>query len=90
MRTLHRATAACSAVVDPVLGFDQAAFDAQMGADTFPLAHNYEFVFSENVTAPIPEPRTYAMMLAGLMPIGWMARRRIGWQAEPVAPTRRG
>jgi hypothetical protein len=28
------------------------------------------------VTAPIPEPETYALMLAGLGLVGFMARRR--------------
>jgi len=30
----------------------------------------------EMVTAPIPEPETYALMLAGLGLVGFMARRR--------------
>ena len=30
----------------------------------------------ELVTAPIPEPETYALMLAGLGVVGFMARRR--------------
>lgn len=29
-------------------------------------------------TAPIPEPETYAMLLAGLLAIGFVARRRAG------------
>ncbi len=32
--------------------------------------------FTYNSTAPIPEPETYAMMLAGLGMLGFMARRR--------------
>jgi hypothetical protein len=28
------------------------------------------------VTGPIPEPQTYALMLAGLLGVGWVARRR--------------
>jgi hypothetical protein len=31
---------------------------------------------SVNFAAPIPEPETYAMLLAGLGVVGWMARRR--------------
>jgi len=31
---------------------------------------------SVNFTAPIPEPETYALLLAGLGAVGWVARRR--------------
>ena len=31
---------------------------------------------SVNFTAPVPEPETYALMLAGLSVVGWAARRR--------------
>lgn len=33
------------------------------------------------VFAPVPEPETYAMLLAGLVLIGFTARRRSSWQA---------
>lgn len=35
--------------------------------------HNFSFT---NVQAPIPEPSTYALMLAGLGAVGFLARRR--------------
>ena len=30
----------------------------------------------DSVAAPVPEPETYALMLAGLAAVGWTARRR--------------
>jgi PEP-CTERM motif len=36
----------------------------------------YQLHFGTNLAAPIPEPSTYALMLAGLGAIGFMARRR--------------
>lgn len=64
----------CSAWVDPSFAFDQASFDQQMGNDTFALNEYYQFAFSPNV--PVPEPETYAMLLAGLGLVGALARRR--------------
>lgn len=33
-------------------------------------------ILQEGVTRPIPEPQTLALLLAGLVPIAWWARRR--------------
>jgi hypothetical protein len=32
--------------------------------------------YSQSITAAVPEPETYAMMMAGLGMVGWMSRRR--------------
>jgi hypothetical protein len=32
--------------------------------------------YSQTITAAVPEPETYAMMMAGLGLVGWMSRRR--------------
>jgi hypothetical protein len=45
----------------------QFTFDGQVQDQTYTI---------EMVTAPIPEPETYALMLAGLGLVGFMARRR--------------
>ena len=41
----------CQAVADPGLTFDQAAFNAEMGSNTFPLAEYYSIEYSPNLTA---------------------------------------
>ena len=68
------ASAGCTGWVDPSFTFDQAAFDQQMGTNTYRLDDYYQIVFSPNV--PVPEADTYALMLAGLGLVGWVARRR--------------
>jgi hypothetical protein len=39
---------------------------------------NTDFVVADVTVGAIPEPETYALMLAGLGLVGWMARRRRG------------
>ncbi|MCU6496952.1 PEP-CTERM sorting domain-containing protein [Rugamonas sp. A1-17] len=36
------------------------------------------FLEQVTITAAVPEPSTYAMLLAGLAGLGWLARRRVG------------
>jgi hypothetical protein len=64
----------CSKTADPVLGFDQAAFDASQGADTFALADHFGLQVSEGVA---PEPRGDALCLgaiASLAVAAWTRR----------------
>ena len=67
------ASARCAAQVDPFLGFDQAAFDAVMGADTFVLNDYYRFVVSENV---VPVPPAVWLFGSGLLGLIGIARYR--------------
>jgi hypothetical protein len=39
---------------------------------------NTDFIVADVTVGAIPEPETYALMLAGLGLVGWMARRRRG------------
>lgn len=66
------ASVRCSARVDPFLGFDQAAFDAIMGANTYALADYYRFVVSENV---VPIPPAVWLFGSGLLGLIAVARR---------------
>ena len=52
-----------------LFGLSASVSDATGGFETF-------FVASAGVTPPIPEPQTYALMLAGLGAVGFMAFRR--------------
>jgi hypothetical protein len=69
-----RASAGCTAQVDPHIRFDQAAFDQQMGDQTFVLDDHYRFAFSQNL--PVPEPAALPLMAAGLVGVALAVRRR--------------
>ena len=44
----------CSAVLDPLINFDQATADAILGANTFPLADYFEIEYSGNLNVDGP------------------------------------
>lgn len=50
-------------------------------ADIRSIAFKGNYVVADDFTftTPVPEPETYAMMLAGLGLVGWLARRRQNW-----------
>jgi hypothetical protein len=65
--------------VDPLFEFDQAAFDAEMGANTFNLADNYSFGFSPNIPiSDTPEPSSLLLFGSGLLILVPWLRRRLG------------
>lgn len=74
------ASASCRANVDPVLSFDQAAFDADPGkygaTQSFNLAEHYALEYSPNIPA-VPEPANRLLMVAGLVVVGNTAMRRL-------------
>ena len=62
-------TTACGA---PVCG---GSYDPLNNNGIYAL-NTFSFLQSQGGTPPIPEPETYALMLAGLGLMGWMVRRR--------------
>lgn len=69
----------CQAVVDPEFQFDQDAFDAQMGSDTFLLAKYYDFGYSPNLsstTTATPEQSSLVLLATGLLILLGLAARR--------------
>lgn len=75
----HSVESGCQAVIDPEFQFDQAAFDAQMGSNTFLLAKYYDFGYSPNLSSTstsTPEPSSLALLGAGLLVLLGLAARR--------------
>jgi hypothetical protein len=71
--------AGCQAVVDPEFQFDQDAFDAQMGSDTFLLAKYYDFGYSPNLsstTTATPEQSSLVLFATGLLILLGLEARR--------------
>jgi len=58
-----------------VNGVDAGAYYWAVAGDAVGT-HGGAYLFSQN-TAPVPEPETYAMMLAGLGMLGFMGKRRM-------------
>lgn len=70
-----------SNVLNPLtLHVDANSFQTGTGQDQFGLANSFTGMLTYSVTsmgvAPVPEPETYAMLLAGLGMLGFVARRR--------------
>ena len=68
--------ATCTVTADPVLSFDQSAFDALYGPDAFQLSDYAQMEYSSNV--PVPEPATPQLWLMALATVGLdLGRRRL-------------
>ena len=78
--TAGAGTVDCFASADPFIGFDQSAFDALMGSNTFPLSNYFQIVLSPGleggVPASVPEPSSLIMLCTGLAGLCVIRRRR--------------
>lgn len=59
-----------------VTNYGDAQYDSALAFDFQGMKHSTAALTSPSITAAVPEPESYAMMLAGLALIGGIARRR--------------
>lgn len=71
----HGAKPWCWVAARAAIRLDQAAFDQQMGADTFPLANYFALGFSPNISM-VPEPAIAQLWLLGLLLLPAALRQR--------------
>jgi hypothetical protein len=71
-------TVNCDASADPFFGFDQAAFDLEMGSHTFNLSDFFRIEVSPGLEPAqgVPEPSVWWLMIAGFGVVGAATRRR--------------
>jgi hypothetical protein len=74
LETHSGGSASCRAFADPVIGFDQAAFDAAMGTNTFRLGDFFELRASDGIA--VPEPSRAALSAGALLALAAVARAR--------------